>query len=72
MSRMSPGRLVLSVCFAVAHMGIAPDAFGQEGKGLRVVSDQTVTGFAFPESVAYDPKARVLYMGQFGSELKPA
>jgi len=23
-------------------------------------------------SVAYDPKAKVLYVGQFGSELKPA
>jgi sugar lactone lactonase YvrE len=35
-----------------------------------VVSDRTVTGIAFPESVAYDPKAKVLYTGQW-SELKP-
>jgi hypothetical protein len=38
---------------------------------MRVVSEQTATGFAFPESVAYDPQAKVLYVGQFGSELKP-
>ncbi|MGH8648593.1 MAG: hypothetical protein ACREUP_04705, partial [Burkholderiales bacterium] len=54
------------------QLGLSLGAYAQEGKGLRVVSDQTVTGFAFPESVAYDPKAKVLYVGQFGSELKPA
>ena len=38
-----------------------------------MISEQTATGFAFPESVAYDPKAKVLYMSQFGgTELKPA
>jgi sugar lactone lactonase YvrE len=41
-------------------------------KPLRVVSEQTVKGFAFPESVAYDPQAKVLYVSEFGSELKPA
>jgi sugar lactone lactonase YvrE len=64
--------LILLVYVVVAQMGIAAQASGQEGKGLRVVSDQTIRGFAFPESVAYDPKAKVLYVGQFGSELKPA
>jgi hypothetical protein len=40
---------------------------------LRAVSEVTVGGFAFPESVAYDPGAKVLYVGQFGgTELKPA
>ena len=72
MNKGMPVGLVLSACVAVAQMGIAAQAFAQEAKGLRVISDQTVTGFAFPESVAYDPKAKVLYMGQFGSELKPA
>ena len=43
----------------------------QEPKPLRVVSEQTATGFAFPESVAYDPRAKVLYVSEFGSELKP-
>jgi sugar lactone lactonase YvrE len=38
---------------------------------MRVVSEQTATDFAFPESVAYDPQAQVLYVSQCGSELKP-
>jgi hypothetical protein len=44
----------------------------QDVKPLRVVSEQTAKGFAFPESVAYDPRAKVLYVSEFGSELKPA
>ncbi len=40
---------------------------------LRVSSDQTVGGFTFPESVAYDAKEKVLYVGSFGSpKLDPA
>ena len=70
MNKRTPVGLVLSVCMAVAQLGISGAAYGQGGKGLRVVSDQTVTGIAFPESVAYDPKAKVLYTGQW-SELKP-
>jgi hypothetical protein len=38
---------------------------------LRVISEETVTGFVHPESVAYDPGEKVLYVGQFGSVLKP-
>lgn len=72
MSKKFPVRFVLSALLIVAPMAVSPQAWGQEGKGLRVVSDVTVTGFAFPESVACDPKAKVLYMSQFGSELKPA
>ncbi|HEX2255140.1 MAG TPA: hypothetical protein VHG92_00315 [Afifellaceae bacterium] len=37
----------------------------------EVISEETVTGFKFPESVAYDPNADVLYVSEFGSELKP-
>jgi DNA-binding beta-propeller fold protein YncE len=37
---------------------------------LRVISEETVTGFVHPESVAYDAGERVLYVGQFGSVLK--
>jgi sugar lactone lactonase YvrE len=44
----------------------------QDVKPLRIVSEQTAKGFAFPESVAYDPRAKVLYVSEFGSELKPA
>jgi sugar lactone lactonase YvrE len=50
-------------------MGTVPDATAKE---LKVVSDKTAGGFAFPESVAYDPRAKVLYVSEFGSELKPA
>lgn len=52
--------------------GIAPEASAQDVKPIRVVSEQVVKGFAFPESVAYDPQAKVLYVSEFGSELKPA
>jgi hypothetical protein len=39
----------------------------------RVSSDQTVGGFVFPESAAYDAKAKVLYVGNFGGQkLAPA
>jgi sugar lactone lactonase YvrE len=59
---------------AVTAVFIAPLAgSGLEvsAKGLKVVSEQTVTGFKFPESVACDPKGKALYASQFGSELKP-
>jgi len=69
--RMAIG-LTLAACLAILQMGISPEVPAQEIKGIRVVSDQTVTGFAFPESVAYDPQAKVLYVSQFGSELKSA
>ena len=40
---------------------------------LRVVSDQAVSGFKFPESVAHDAKGKALYVGNFGGEkLAPA
>jgi len=64
--------LVMSAGIVLAQMGLAQAASSQDAKGLRVVSDRTVAGFGFPESVAYDPKARVLYVGQFVSALKPA
>ena len=70
MNKGMPVGLVVSACVAIAQMGMSPQASGQEAKGLRVVSDRTVTGIAFPESVAYDPRAKVLYTGQW-SELKP-
>ena len=41
-------------------------------KDLKVLSDKTVTGFGHVESVAYDPKEKVFYTGDFGPDLKPA
>ena len=39
----------------------------------RVSSDQSVGGFRFPESAAYDAKGKALYVGNFGGEkLAPA
>jgi len=36
-------------------------------KELKVISDKTVTGVGHPESVAYDPKEKVFYAGDFGT-----
>ncbi|HWI37749.1 MAG TPA: hypothetical protein VNU64_14940 [Burkholderiales bacterium] len=52
---------------------LACAAFGASAADLRVSSDQSVGGFKFPESVAYDAKEKVLYVGNFGGEkLDPA
>jgi sugar lactone lactonase YvrE len=71
MSRAISVGVALSAFLAIGQMGIAPDVPAQETKPIRVVSEQTVTGLAYPESVAYDPQAKVLYVSQFGSELQP-
>ena len=73
MSRRMTAGLVVSACMAVIQAGIAPAASAADTNKLRVVSDQTVTGFAFPESVGCDPAGKALYVSQFGgTELKPA
>jgi hypothetical protein len=63
--------LAFLASLALIHMGFSPGISAKDMQKMRVVSEQTATGFAFPESVAYDPQAKVLYVGQFGSELKP-
>jgi sugar lactone lactonase YvrE len=72
---MQRHRIWTTLALAVALAGCAQTqssmSAGQDPKPLRVVSDQTVKGFAFPESVGYDPQGRVLYVSEFGSELKP-
>jgi sugar lactone lactonase YvrE len=67
-----PITLALLAAVAIAQAGMASDVSAQDVKPIRVVSEQVVKGFAFPESVAYDPQAKVLYVSEFGSELKPA
>jgi DNA-binding beta-propeller fold protein YncE len=48
------------------------NAHAADAGKLRVLYDQTKTGFGFPESVVYDPSQKVLYVSNFGgSELKP-
>jgi hypothetical protein len=73
MSMRNTAGLVLSASLAAAQIGIVTGAFAANANKLRVISEQTAAGFAFPESAAYDPAAKVLYVGQFGgTELKPA
>jgi len=70
--RLTTG-LIVGAWVTVMQIGISPEAAAADLSNLRVVSDQAAGGFAFPESVAYDPDAKVLYVGQFGgTELKPA
>ena len=67
------GRMTAGLVLLIGWAGIAFNAFAAEAGKLRVVSDQAVTGFAFPESVGCDPHGKALYVSQFGgSELKPA
>ena len=65
----------IALALAISLTGCAQTqtspAASRDVKPLRVVSEQTVKGFAFPESVGYDPQGRVLYVSEFGSELKP-
>ncbi|MFZ2651703.1 MAG: hypothetical protein WA210_16520 [Burkholderiaceae bacterium] len=56
---------------AIVLAGIAPPTLAQSTAALRVVSEQTAGGFAFPESVACDAKGKALYVGEFGSKLDP-
>jgi hypothetical protein len=65
--------VILGAAIAAASVGLVHAAAGKEAKGQRVVSDQAAgTDLKFPESAAYDPKNKVLYVGQFGSKLAPA
>jgi hypothetical protein len=61
--------LALAACLAALQLAFAPPLAAKEWK---VPSDKTATGFGHPESVACDPKGKVLYAGDFGPELKPA
>jgi hypothetical protein len=71
MKRILTPSLALATWLVIGQPGGVPDASAQAMKPLRVVSDQTVTGFPFPESVGCDPQAKVLYVSQFVSALKP-
>jgi len=64
---------LLSGSMVVALLGMPPDTSGADKVApLKVVGDETVAGFAFPESVGCDAKSKTLYVSQFVSELKPA
>jgi hypothetical protein len=67
------GGSIAFVCIAAVQLAVEVDSVAADGSKLRVVSEQTATGFAFPESVAYDPAAKILYVSQFGgTKLDPA
>jgi hypothetical protein len=67
-------RTTLSIAFsALALAGCGMLGGGHHEGPLKVISDRTVGGFVFPESVGCDAAERVLYVSQFGGkELKPA
>ncbi len=48
--------------FAAAAITSAPAL----AKEFKVISEKTITGVGTPESVAYDPKEKVFYAGDFG------
>ena len=64
-----PFILALSAGFVVFQTISAPTVSAKE---LKVLSEQTAGGFGHIESVAYDPKGKVLYTSDFGPDLKPA
>ncbi|MFQ5566813.1 MAG: hypothetical protein ACE5EU_10685 [Paracoccaceae bacterium] len=68
MSRKSKLGLVLAASLVTVLAAYAGQAYAG---GVRVISDRAVMGFAYPESVAYDPNANALYVSEFGSALKP-
>ena len=71
MNKRASVGLALSAALAIALPAIPPETAAQTSGGLRVGSERTVGGFAFPESVAYDPIAKALYVSEFGSKLDP-
>ncbi|HTP95405.1 MAG TPA: hypothetical protein VMK05_06120 [Burkholderiales bacterium] len=71
MNKAKVASLMLPACAAILQFALTPELSAADK--LHAVSEQTAGGFAFPESAAYDAKAKVLYVGQFGgTELKPA
>jgi hypothetical protein len=60
--------LAWSICLVLCQATTASQASAKE---LKVLSEQTTGGFGHVESVAYDPKGKVLYTSDFGPDLKP-
>jgi DNA-binding beta-propeller fold protein YncE len=71
MTRILPALVVSLVACLVSGCASSAPTGAVDPKPLRVVSEETAKGFVFPESVAYDPRGKVLYVSEFGSELKP-
>ncbi len=69
MIRTIAAALALSMCLFALQCVTPHNALAAN---LKVLSDTKAAGFGHPESVAYDPKGKVLYVGDFGPDLKPA
>ncbi len=61
--------LAIGTCVVISQFAATGVASAAE---MKVLSQQTTTGFGHVESVAYDPKSKVLYTSDFGPDLKPA
>src|SRR5476649_1899755 len=61
--------LAMSACLVVLSMAMTTGVSAAE---MKVISQQTTTGFGHIQSVAYDPKGKALYTSDFGPDLKPA
>jgi hypothetical protein len=61
--------VAVASCLAVLPAALASVSSAAE---MKVISDKAVKGFAHPEAVIYDPEAKLLYVGDFGADLKPA
>jgi hypothetical protein len=69
MGRIVSTALALGTCCLILQMGTASPASAAK---MKVLSEKTVTGVKWAESVGYDPKGKVLYVSEFVSALKPA
>ena len=57
----------------IAAVAVAVFVGSAAAQELRVSSEQSVGGFVFPESCAYDPASKSIFVGSFGGDkLDPA
>jgi hypothetical protein len=68
MKRKTQVSIALAAALSLGQLTLSAGASAQ----MRVASDKTVGGFAFPESVGCDAKGKALYVSEFGSKLAPA
>ena len=68
MANVTLARVALGALLVASPAGLT----GAVAKDLKAVSDQTIGGLPFPESVACDANGKALYASLFVSALKPA
>lgn len=67
-----PTNFVRDIAWAVRGRHAIGNRSAATAKDLKVLSDKTIAGVGYAESVAYDPRGNVFYTGDFGPDLKPA